>query len=328
MESASDISGEAALFHAGSGTVSTWLDTAEMRFRTIDGLSIRFSEGGNGGDHALLLSPWPESLLAFEPTWSRLAERAHLVAIDLPGFGHSERRNSLMTPRAMGEFLIQVADTFSLDSPHVIGPDVGTPASLFAAALHPERLRSLVVGSGSAAIPLQLGGMLKDWVEAPDLDGFRRTDPRQLVARALAGIERYRLPDRIREDYLSAYQGDRFVESMRYVRSYPKELPGLRDLLPKIRTPVQIVSGGRDLTVPPVNAEALHQRLPNSKLDIIDAGHFAWEDSADEYAALITNWWDGGYLAHERLSATGGATSVRKRWLTRRLTSIWGKEVR
>jgi pimeloyl-ACP methyl ester carboxylesterase len=38
----------------------------------------------------------------------------------------------------------------------------------------------------------------------------------------------------------------------------------------------------------------LHERLPNSKLDIIDAGHFTWEDAADEYAALVTSWWSGG----------------------------------
>ena len=288
---------ETVLFHNGSDPVNTWFDTAEIRFRTVDGLSIRFAEDGDGGDHALLLSPWPESLLAFEPMWSRLAEHAHLVAIDLPGFGHSERRNALMSPRAMGEFLIRVADTFGLECPHVVGPDVGTGASLFAAALHPGRLRSLVVGGGGAAIPLQLGGMLKDWVEAPDLEGFRGVDPRQIVAGALAGIERYPLPDRIREDYLFGYDGDRFVESMRYVRSYPTELPELRDLLPEIETPVQIVTGRRDPTVPPVNAEFLHERLPNSKLDIIDAGHFAWEDSADEYAALVTDWWNGGYAA-------------------------------
>ncbi|HTC85334.1 MAG TPA: alpha/beta hydrolase [Candidatus Acidoferrum sp.] len=293
-----DVGGEEwALFHIGSDPVTTWFDTAEMRFRTVDGLSIRFAEDGDGGDHALLLSPWPESLLAFEPMWSRLAEHAHLVAIDLPGFGHSERRNALMSPRAMGEFLIRVADTFGLECPHVVGPDIGTGASLFAAALHPGRLRSLVVGSGGAAIPLQLGGMLKDWVEAPDLEEFRRADPKQIVAGALAGIERYRLPDRIREDYLFGYEGDRFVESMRYVRSYPTELPELGDLLSEIETPVQIVTGGRDPVVPPVNAEFLHERLPNSKLDIIDAGHFAWEDSAEEYAALVTSWWDGGYVA-------------------------------
>jgi pimeloyl-ACP methyl ester carboxylesterase len=93
--------------------------------RTIDGVSIRFAESELRDDHALLLSPWPESLYAFEPIWSRLAEHAHLVAIDLPGFGRSERRNELMSPRAMGEFLVRMADAFGLESPHVVGPDVG-----------------------------------------------------------------------------------------------------------------------------------------------------------------------------------------------------------
>jgi pimeloyl-ACP methyl ester carboxylesterase len=285
--------------------VTTWLDTSEMKFRTIDGLSIRFSESEGRKDDAILLSPWPESLLAFEPTWARLAQHAHLVAVDLPGFGHSERRNDLLAPRPMGEFVIRVADTFELESPHVVGPDVGTGASLFAAALYPDRLRSLVVGSGGAAIPLQLGGVLKDWVEAPDLEEYRRADPRQIVAGALTDIERYNIPDSVWEDYLSSYEGNRFVESMRYVRAYPKELPALSDLLPKVHTPVQIIAGRRDSAVPPINAEFLHERLPNSKLDIIDAGHFTWEDAADEFAALVTDWWDDGY-------ATAGSTAGMK----------------
>jgi pimeloyl-ACP methyl ester carboxylesterase len=266
-----------------------------MQFRIIDGLSIRFAESEQRDDHALLLSPWPESLLAFHPTWARLAEYAHLVAIDLPGFGHSQRRDALLAPRAMGEFVIRVADAFGLENPHVVGPDIGTGASLFAAALNHGRLRSLVVGSGGAAFPLELGSVLKDWVEAPDLDGYRNADPRQIVAGALTGIERYALPDFVREDYLSSYEGDRFVESMSYVRTYPTELPVLRDLLPEIHTPVQIIAGARDPAVPPVNAEFLHERLPASRLDVIDAGHFTWEDGADDYAALVTSWWSGGF---------------------------------
>jgi pimeloyl-ACP methyl ester carboxylesterase len=274
-----------------------------MRFRTIDGLSIRFAESQDRDDHALLLSPWPESLLAFEPTWARLAEHTHLVAIDLPGFGHSQRRDALLSPRAMGAFLIRVADAFGLECPHVVGPDVGTGASLFAAALHPGRLRSLVVGSGGSAFPLQLGGVVKEWVEAPDLEAYRSADPRQIVAGALNDIERHQLPGFVRDDYLSSYEGDRFVESMRYVRAYPAELPVLRDLLGEIDTPVQIIAGAHDPAVPPVNGEFLHERLPQSKLDIIDAGHFTWEDAADEYADLVTSWWSGGY-------ATTGATSL------------------
>ena len=284
--------------------MSTWSNTPiQTRFRTIDGLSIRFAESEERTYHALLLSPWPESLLAFEPTWSRLAEHTHLVAIDLPGFGHSQRSDALLSPRAMGAFVIRVADAFGLEKPHVVGPDVGTGASLFAAAFYPGRLRSLVVGSGGAAFPLQLGGVLKDWVDAPDLDGYRSADPRQIVSGALTDIEGYALPDFVREDYLSSYDGDRFVESMHYVRTYPRDLPILRDLLPEIQTPVQIIAGRRDPAVPPVNGEFLHERLPNSKLDILDAGHFTWEDAADEYAALVTSWWSGGYATTESAAA-------------------------
>jgi len=264
-----------------------WLNTSPMQFRTIDGLSIRYAESEERDDHALLLGPWPESLLAFDPTWARLAEQAHLVAVDLPGFGHSQRRDALLSPRAMGEFVIRVADAFGLENPHVVGPDVGTWASLFAAALHPGRLRSLVVGSGGTAVPLH-----------------RAADPRQIVAGALGHIESYALPDAVRDDYLSSYDGDRFVESMRYVRSYPTELPALQDLLSEVETPVQIIAGKRDTAVSPVNADFLHQRLPHSKLDVIDVGHFTWEDGADEYAALVTAWWAGGY-------ATAGSAAAR-----------------
>jgi pimeloyl-ACP methyl ester carboxylesterase len=56
--------------------------------------------------------------------------------------------------------------------------------------------------------------------------------------------------------------------------------------------------------VPPSNAEFLDERLPNSKLDIIDAGHFTWEDAVDQYAALVTSWWGGGY-------ATTGSVAAR-----------------
>lgn len=279
--------------------MTTWLETSfEMQFRVIDGLAVRFAVSRDRGDNdALLLSPWPESLLAFEPTWWRLAERTHLVAIDLPGFGHSQRRDALLSPQAMGEFVIAAADAFGLEHPHVVGPDIGTAAVLFAAARHPGRLRSLVVGSCAAAVPLQLTGLLKAWLEAPGLDGFRRADPRRLVAAALSGISRYGIPDFIREDYLSSYQGDRMAESMRYLRSFPAELPVLSGLLPQIGTPVQIIAGAHDAVVPPANAEFLRQRLPHSRLDVVDAGHFTWEDAAAEYAELVTSWWDGGYAA-------------------------------
>jgi pimeloyl-ACP methyl ester carboxylesterase len=93
------------------------------------------------------------------------------------------------------------------------------------------------------------------------------------------------------EDYLASCQGNRLAESMRYVRAYPAELPVLASLLPQIRTPVQIIAGGYDTAVPLANAEFMAERLPHRRFDILEAGHFTWEDSADEYAALVTSWW-------------------------------------
>jgi pimeloyl-ACP methyl ester carboxylesterase len=268
---------------------------SQLQFRTIDGLSIRYAESEPRDEHALLLSPWPESIYCYEPTWDRLAKNTHLVAIDLPGFGRSERRDSLMSPKAMGEFIVRAADAFGLEKPHVVAPDIGTGASLFAAALNPGRFRSLVVGTGGTAVPLQLGGVLKEWVEAPSLEPYRKIDRSEIVKAAIATLERYKLTDAASEDYLASFAGERFAESMRYVRTYPEQLPILTELLSAIETPVQIIAGARDPIVPPVNAEYLHERLPKSKLDFIDALHFIWEDAADAYADLVTSWWAGGY---------------------------------
>jgi len=274
--------------------VAPWLSaSSETRFRFINGLTVRFAATEDHSDHAILLSPWPESLLAFEPAWRSLAEHTQLIAVDLPGFGHSQRSESLLSPQAMGEFIIAIADAFGLKHPHVVAPGTGTAAALFAAARHPGRLRSVVAGSGAAAVPLQVGGMIKEIIEAPDLDRFRRADPRDLLRAALSDITRYPLPEAVWDDYLASYQGDRLAESARYLRSYPAELPVLADLLPQIDTPVLIIAGARDTAVPPANAAFLHERLPRSQLEVIDAGHFTWEDAPADYAAAITSWWRG-----------------------------------
>jgi pimeloyl-ACP methyl ester carboxylesterase len=271
--------------------------TQEIRpqFRTIDGLAVRYAESAPRDADALLLSPWPESVYAFDQMWSQLSEDTHLVAIDLPGFGKSQRRDAMMSPHAMGDFVVRVADEFGLDQPHVIGPDVGTGTALFAAANHPGRMRSLVVGSGATSVPITLQGPLRDWVLKPSVDEYRAVDGRQIVSAALDTIEGYDLPGEIREDYLSSYEGDKFVESMSYARAYPEDLPVLRDLLGDLATPVEIIAGRDDRAVPPSNAEFLHDRLPHSKLDLVDAAHFTWEEAPTTYADLVTSWWNGGY---------------------------------
>ena len=271
-------------------------DAMNPQFRDADGLSIRYAESDRReAPTVLLLHPWPESLYAWHTIWPGLGRHAHLVAIDLPGFGQSERRTDLFSPHAMGEFVCKLIDEWELETPHLIGPDVGSGAALFAAARHPEAVRSLIVGSGASAFPLEVTGALKDIIDAPDLDGFRALDSRAVVGSVLNTMESHALSDAIREDYLTSYEGDRFAESTRFVRAYPGDLSVLRDLLPEIQLPVQLISGRHDPLVPLANVEYLHARLPHSKLAVLETGHFAWEDGAEQYEALAIDWLRGGF---------------------------------
>jgi pimeloyl-ACP methyl ester carboxylesterase len=259
----------------------------QVRLRTIDGVRIRYADTGGSHEPVILLtSPWPESLYAFAPIWNTLAQHARLFAIDLPGFGASERRDELMSPRAMGGFLAELIAETDLGTAHVVAPDVGTSAALFAAAAHPELIASVFVGTGGAAVPIELGEPLRSWVLDPDIDKYRRMDPKAIVNTAADTIAGG-IPDDIRADYVGCYDGDRFVESMAYVRRYPQELPELAELLPQITTAVTIINGRYDRVVPLANAEFLDARLPNSRVVIIDGGHFIWEEAPAEYASIV-----------------------------------------
>jgi pimeloyl-ACP methyl ester carboxylesterase len=265
------------------------------QFKTIDGLQIRFAKNEKrDGDPILLLSPWPESIYAFLPTWDTFSALGPVVAVDLPAFGRSQSRPNVRAPETMGEFVLQILKAFGLDRPHVVAPDVGTPAVLFAAANHPGTFKSLVIGSG-ATNHTDIGGILDELVNAPSLEPYKNLTGEEFVRGATDNMKKYKLPENALEDYLASYAGARFFESVEFVRDYPQSLPRLAKRLAEVTVPCQITVGRNDPFVPVSNAEGLHKGLPKSKLDILDCGHFAWEDAAAEYGRLASHFITGGY---------------------------------
>ena len=265
-------------------------------FRVCDGVRVRFADTkADSGVIVLMLAPWPESLWAFRRIWDRVSSVGRIVAIDMPGFGHSDGRPELIAPDASGAFLARLIDEWSLGAPHVVGPDVGTAAALMLAAKAPDRVTSLTVGGGAVRFPIEAGGALKDIIEAPSLDVVRGLDARTNLGYTLESAAANDSEPDVHEDYLSAYDLGRFAESARFVRHYPEQNPVLRDLLPTITTPTQIVAGQEDDLVPWSNNQYLHDLLPNSEIHPLDAGHFAWEQAAEEYGHLVADWVGGGY---------------------------------
>jgi pimeloyl-ACP methyl ester carboxylesterase len=268
----------------------------QPEFLSRDGLSIRYATSHRPDAPALLmLSPWPESIFAYLPTWDALAAGFSLVAVDLPGFGQSQARPELMSPKAMGDFVVRFAAELGLDRPHVLGPDIGTAALLCAAAYHPGAFASIIVGAGAATFPLHVDGLLKTFVEAPTLDLFKDLDPAEVIRGSVAQIKNYAAPDLVRDDYIASYAGARFIESIAYVRQYPADLQALAPLLASLTTPVQIIVGRDDPYALDEDAEILRGQLAHSQLDILETGHCAWEEAPEQYAAIVSRWLNGAF---------------------------------
>ena len=161
----------------------------QTRTRLVDSLQIRYADtGARVGPVILLTSPWPESLLAFRRIWPALAATGRLVAVDLPGFGHSQGRTDLFAPDAMAEFLRQLIEEFGLGTPHLVAPDVGTGASLFLAARHPDAVKTIVTGGGAAAYPLDVTGAAADVIAAPGIEVFQDLDIRAIIGATVGPV--------------------------------------------------------------------------------------------------------------------------------------------
>ena len=270
------------------------LGMESVEFIEIDGLKIRFRRNRGGtGIPLVLTSPWPESLYAYNRIWSSLGTEASLISVDLPGFGQSESRSELMSPRTMGEFIPKMLTALGLDRVHAIGPDVGTSALLFAAYARSDLFESLVVGSGATDAALTAGA-LKDLINAPSTTPFEENGE-EIAIGAIEQLMRINPGQQVLDDYRASSARGRFAEAMAYVRAYAVDLPTLQAVLPSIRTPTLSIWGTHDPLVPPENAKILDRALPRTRSLMLESGHFVWEDNSEEYATAILEWIRGGY---------------------------------
>jgi pimeloyl-ACP methyl ester carboxylesterase len=258
-------------------------------FVSIDGRCIRIARGGAAtGLPILLSSPWPESIYAFRNVWPQLEALGPLIAVDLPGFGRSDAIPADLTPQGMGAFYVRLLDELEIERCHLVAPDVGTAASLFAAAMAPDRFATVTVGSGATDMAL-VGDRLRAIIEGPReaIDPGDDAGPVVDVIEALIAIQP---PQDVMEDYRLSSADGRYMAAAAYVRAYPQDLPLLQRLLGSIETPVLVLSGRTDPLVPPSNGDLLEHLLPHCRHEVLEAGHFAWEDAADDYARAVSDW--------------------------------------
>jgi pimeloyl-ACP methyl ester carboxylesterase len=268
----------------------------------IDGISIFYREAGpKDAPTILLLHGLPSSSRMFEPLFSRLSDRYHLVAPDYPGFGNSDWPNPkefAYTFDHYAEIVNHFTEALSIPRYTLYMQDYGIDVGFRMVLAHPERIESLIV-QDAVAHNEGLGANWKTrrafWADRAANESALRTNLLSLAATRTRhvgsdpNVERYD-PDLWKDEFYflnqpgqADIQSDLFYDYRTNVEAYPKWQAWMRDKQPRLL----VIWGKHDLSFDPSEPEAYRRDVPNAEVHVLDAGHFALDTAADEIAALV-----------------------------------------
>jgi pimeloyl-ACP methyl ester carboxylesterase len=274
-----------------------------IHYRTakVDGFSIFYREAGTpGAAKLLLLHGFPSAGHMFRDLIPLLADRFHIIAPDLPGFGRSDTERGLTFDR-IAEIIDRFTEVVGFNRYAVYIFDYGAPTGLRLAVKHPDRITAIVSQNGNAYIE----GLSEGWnpIQAywqDPSDANRKAlraflTPEATVWQYTHGVPEPALvsPDGYSLDsfYLGRpgadeVQLDLFGDYKSNVALYPAFQSYFRTYKP----PFLAVWGRNDPFFLPAGAEAFTRDMPDATVRFFDTGHFALETHAAEIAAAIRDF--------------------------------------
>ena len=275
-----------------------------IRYRTVDvdGLQVFYREAGDvKAPTLLLLHGFPTSSHMFRNLIPLLADRYHLVAPDLPGFGFSDapdRSRFKYTFDHLTQVIDRFTETVGLRDYALYVFDYGAPIGFRLALAHPERITAIVSQNGNAyeeGLSQGWNPIQKYWKEPTMANRAALREflnPKSTKFQYVHGVsdetlvapEAYALDSALlARPGNDEIQLDLFLDYASNVALYPKFQSYFRTKQP----PLLAVWGKNDLFFVPPGAEAFKRDDPNAEVRFYDTGHFALETHVREIAIAI-----------------------------------------
>ncbi len=259
------------------------------RLLEIDGQRISVERAGEGPP-LVLLHGFGESTIAYAAVLPELAEQFAVVAIDLNGFGYTERPRDPASYTLAGQerLVLAVLDRLGLQRVRLAGHSYGGALSLYLAARHPERIERLLLIDN--ALPLYASQRRNPlfrwrWVARMAAHTFALTD--KVIEKGLkeAYFDDAKVTPLLVREYADRLRIEGVSDAF-YGLVGPSQEPPYRIDLAKVKTPTLVIWGAEDRLIEAKPAAERSRELPNSTFVLLPAcGHTPMEECPREFLA-------------------------------------------
>ncbi|RFU48579.1 alpha/beta fold hydrolase [Paraburkholderia sp. DHOC27] len=278
------------------------MSSVSYRRADVDGVNVFYREAGrSGAPKLLLLHGFPSSGHMFRDLIPQLADRFHIVAPDLPGFGQTDmpdRASFAYTFDHIAEVIERFTEVIGFDRFAVYVFDYGAPTGFRLAVRHPERITAIISQNGNAYEE----GLSDGWnpiraywhdPSAANRDALRALLTHETTVwqythgvpdTSLVSPDGYSL-----DDFYMSRPGAHEVQLDLFgdYRSNVALYPAFQEYFRTHQPPFLAVWGKNDPFFLPPGAEAFKRDMPNAVVRFLDTGHFALETHAAEIAGII-----------------------------------------
>lgn len=264
-------------------------------FITLSGFKHRYVEAGEG-DTLLLLHGFSSSLDVFEKVIPAFAQRYRVLALDLLGFGKSDKpvhvRYSLSFYAKLAMEFLEKTHALASKNVYAIGHSMGGKYLLALSVLYPNVLTKLVISNtdGFLNVPsfVRAASLWDSSSCAPPclFTDFYSPDHAQCLPRPSHITDEH-----FRRNVEMVRSRENFEAMMALNRDYrylDLRRTGIRNRLKELRIPILILWGENDRFIPPKYAEIAHRELPGSFLQMIpNCGHVPMVEKPKEFVEIV-----------------------------------------